>query len=108
MPSGSNVTPFALTGTNGQTITAAPAGAGDLPPGIFYGFTVEETGGFFPVQVELRDGSSTGAVLAAARLAAGTSQAPTWLGPQGLKVPSGEVFVVVTGTGTLQGSVYLG
>lgn len=107
MPSGSNVTPFALTGTTGQVISSAPSGATDLPPAIFYGFAVAETGGF-PVQVELRDGTSGGALLGVSRLAGNGYGPAAWFGPQGVKVPSGKVFVVVTGTGTLEGSVFLG
>lgn len=75
--------------------------------GRYFGFTVAETGASSTKTIKVYDGTSaTGTLLDTIRLAAGEASGD-WYGPQGKNYSIG-VFVDVAGSGTVEGSVFIG
>lgn len=90
------VTAFALTGSS-QVVRAQPQG-------LYAGFSLRETGGTNPVTVRIFDNASaaSGTLLDTVRLAANESARIIYDG--GIMTAAG-IFVEVSGTGTVEGSI---
>lgn len=85
---------------------ALAAGALFTGPGTFRGLTVRETGGVNPAIVQIFDNTSgAGVLLATIRLAANESRDVD--NSSGTRFDKG-VFVVLGGTGVVEGSVRIG
>lgn len=99
-------------GHGGTRAIPIPTSSGIVGPGAvgdyshLLGYAGEESGGSSSVKVVLREGSSTGNVIGVLSLAAGAADAK-WYGPQGVRA-IGEIYAVVSGSGTIAGSIFLG
>jgi hypothetical protein len=85
----------ALSGSDQQVMTGHVT---------YMGFSARETGGANPVIVRIFNGTSTSGILIETIRLAASESSGDWYGPQGIRADSG-IFVAVTGTGTVEGTV---
>ena len=94
MPSGSNIHPVPIAAGQAQTGL-----------GLYYGFTVKESGGTTTATVTIYDNTAgSGTILDVVQLAANQSTGDFY-GPQGIRANNG-IFVTITGT--VVGSLRIG
>lgn len=63
-----------------------------------FGFHVDADG---PAEVQIRDGSATGDIIATSRLATAADDGPFWFGPQGIATAGGIWVEIVSGSPTV-------
>jgi len=76
--------------------------------GHYFGFTMRENAGSAAAIAKIYDGTSaSGPLLDTVYLAANGSRSE-WYGPQGITLTNGGIYVDVSGTGVIEGSVRVG